>query len=90
MAEVVGAVASVLTLCQAVSESLGQIIDLYQAPAEVEALQVFMLRLPKCSNGENNTDLGASRNIPPSFGKDRTQERSGWPQPGRRPQQCCF
>jgi hypothetical protein len=40
MAEVVGAVASVLALCQAVSVGAKRLIDLYHAPAEVADLQV--------------------------------------------------
>ena len=40
MAEIVGAVASVLTLCQAVSIGVNRVIGLYRAPAKIKALQV--------------------------------------------------
>ena len=40
MAEIIGAVASILTLCQAVSEGVSTVLELYRAPAEIKALQV--------------------------------------------------
>lgn len=43
MAEIVGAVASVLALCQAVSKGLNTIVELYKAKAELKALQVWRI-----------------------------------------------
>lgn len=40
MAEVLGAVGSTLTICQAVAEVVSHVMELYRAPAEVKALQV--------------------------------------------------
>ena len=40
MAEVVGAVASVLALCQVVSNGVSRVVELYRAKAEIKALQV--------------------------------------------------
>ena len=39
MAEIVGAVASVITLCQVVSVAVSRVIGLYRAPAEIKALR---------------------------------------------------
>ena len=40
MAEVIGAVASMLTLCQAVSGGISIILEAYRAPGEIKSLQV--------------------------------------------------
>jgi hypothetical protein len=40
MAEVLGVVASILNLCQAVAEGVSRVNELYRAPAEIKTLQV--------------------------------------------------
>jgi hypothetical protein len=40
MAEALGVVASILSICHAVSEGVNVTIELYNAPAEIKTLQV--------------------------------------------------
>ena len=64
MAEVVGAVASVLTLCQTVTIGVSTVLELYRAPAEIRSLQVSMI---SCYGGLivlANLTIGASSSFP--------------------------
>jgi hypothetical protein len=40
MAEALGAISSIFTICHAVSGGLSRVTELYRAPAEVKVLQV--------------------------------------------------
>jgi hypothetical protein len=60
MAEILGVVASVLTLSLAVSQGLGTIIELYGAPKVVKALQVGYHPVSYCSRlGVAKATIGA-------------------------------